>query len=154
MTLESVVSDYKTTLSATLELKIKIIMCVILKMGHSRPLFVFFSSFQQLTENMFVIKFRRWLDSNRGPLASEASAFPTEPQPLPNVRNTIWITETYLRHMFDFPRIGQLLTEVYFVLVVKLKKVWWWVGALVWLEETCVKEVMSSNPITIYYVCK
>ena len=41
MTLESVVSDYKTTLIATLELKIKIIMCVILKMGHSRPLFVF-----------------------------------------------------------------------------------------------------------------
>ena len=29
--------------------------------------------------------FRRWLDSNRGPLVSEATALPTEPQPLPNV---------------------------------------------------------------------
>ena len=29
-------------------------------------------------------KFCRWLDSNRGPLVSEATAQPTEPQPLPN----------------------------------------------------------------------
>ena len=42
-----------------------------------------FSSFQQLTENIKFIKFRRWLDSNRGPLASEATALPSEPQTLP-----------------------------------------------------------------------
>ena len=28
-------------------------------------------------------KFCRWLDSNRGPLVLEATAQPTEPQPLP-----------------------------------------------------------------------
>ena len=32
---------------------------------------------------MFHIKVWRWLDSNRGPLLSEATALPTEPQPLP-----------------------------------------------------------------------
>ena len=31
---------------------------------------------------MFHIKVCRWLDSNRGPLVSEATALPTEPQPL------------------------------------------------------------------------
>ena len=30
-----------------------------------------------------LINFCRWLDSNRGPLVSEATALPTEPQPLP-----------------------------------------------------------------------
>ena len=32
---------------------------------------------------MFNINFCRWLDLNRGPLALEATALPTEPQPLP-----------------------------------------------------------------------
>ena len=32
---------------------------------------------------MFDINFCRWLDSNRGLLVSEATALPTEPQPLP-----------------------------------------------------------------------
>ena len=31
------------------------------------------------------IKFRRWLYLNRGPLVSEATTLPTEPQPLPQV---------------------------------------------------------------------
>ena len=31
---------------------------------------------------MFIIKFRQWLDSNRGPLVSEVT-LPTEPKPLP-----------------------------------------------------------------------
>ena len=42
-----------------------------------------FFVFQQLTVNTFIIKFRRWLDSNRGPLALEATVLPTEPQPPP-----------------------------------------------------------------------
>ena len=31
-------------------------------------------------------KFSRWLDSNSGPLVSEAMALPTEPQPLPYIK--------------------------------------------------------------------
>ena len=33
------------------------------------------------------IKVCQWLDSNRGPLVSEATALPTEPQPLPRKRS-------------------------------------------------------------------
>ena len=36
------------------------------------------------SNDMFLIKLRRWLYSNRGPLESEATTLPTEPQPLPN----------------------------------------------------------------------
>ena len=43
--------------------------------------FLFFSSFQQLTINMFIIKFCWWLDLNCGPLVSEMTAEPTKPQP-------------------------------------------------------------------------
>ena len=32
---------------------------------------------------MLIIKFRRWLDSNHGPLVLEATSLPTDPQPLP-----------------------------------------------------------------------
>ena len=42
-----------------------------------------FSSFQQLTENVFIENFCCCLDSNCGPLASEATVLPTDPQPLP-----------------------------------------------------------------------
>ena len=51
-------------------------------MGHSRPLFLYFRLFNtQLTVNKcsIYINFCRWLDSNRGPLVSEATALPTEP---------------------------------------------------------------------------
>ena len=53
-----------------------------IKMGHSRPLFVFLFSLQS-TVNSVQYKFCRWLDSNCGPLVLEATALPTEPQPLP-----------------------------------------------------------------------
>ena len=52
------------------------------KMGHSRPLFLYFRLFNtQLTVNKCSIKiiFWRLLDSNYGPLVSEATALPTEP---------------------------------------------------------------------------
>ena len=42
-----------------------------------------FLSFQHLTENMLVIKFRQRLDSNYGPLVLAATALLTEPEPLP-----------------------------------------------------------------------
>ena len=57
-----------------------------LKMGHSRPLFLYFRLFNtQLTAHKcsILINFCRWLASNRGPLESKATALPTEPQPLP-----------------------------------------------------------------------
>ena len=58
-------------------------------MGHSRPLFLLLLPFQYTVDSkqMFNIKinFCQWLDSNHGPLVSEATALPTEPQPLPNV---------------------------------------------------------------------
>ena len=56
-------------------------------MGHSRPLFSLFSSLQQLTVNMLIIKFCRCLDSHWGPLVLEATTEPSEPQSLP------WKTE-------------------------------------------------------------
>ena len=43
-----------------------------------------------------LINFCRWLDSNRGPLVSEATALPTEPQPLPKSINvTFWLKMHY-----------------------------------------------------------
>ena len=54
-----------------------------LKMDHSLPLFYFFCLFyKQLTVNMFN-KSCRWMDSNPGPLVSEATTLSTVPQPLP-----------------------------------------------------------------------
>ena len=49
-------------------------------MGHSRPLLLYFRLFNtQLTVNKCSIIFCQWLDWNRGPLVSEATALPTEP---------------------------------------------------------------------------
>ena len=36
-----------------------------------------------LTVHVILLKFRPWLDSNYGPLVSEATALPAKPQPLP-----------------------------------------------------------------------
>ena len=55
--------------------------------GHFRPLFLYFRLFNiQLAVNkcsiyIYNIIFCRWLCSNCGPLVSEASTLPTEPQP-------------------------------------------------------------------------
>ena len=62
--------------------------CFFFKMGQSRPLFLYFRHFNaQLTVNKcsiyIYINFCRWLDSNYGPLVSEATALQTEPLPLP-----------------------------------------------------------------------
>ena len=48
-------------------------------MGHSLPLFIFVFLIQ-----LIVNKICWWLDSNRGSLVSEATALPTDPQPLPS----------------------------------------------------------------------
>ena len=49
-------------------------------MGHSRPL-QFFNRVD--SKQIFNIKVWPSLDSNHGPLMSEATALPTAPQPLP-----------------------------------------------------------------------
>ena len=41
-----------------------------------------------------LINFCRWLDSNRGPLVSEAAALPTEPQPLP-LKNLLCLVSAF-----------------------------------------------------------
>ena len=76
---------------------VRSLLCnVFLKNGPFLASFLF-SSFQYTvdTKQMFnnYINFCRWLDLNCGPLVSEATALPTEPQPLPllcNVYITFW----------------------------------------------------------------
>ena len=48
-------------------------------------IFVFSIHSWQKTNVQYINKFCQWLDSNRGPLVSEATALPTEPQTLPCV---------------------------------------------------------------------
>ena len=53
-------------------------------MGHSRTLFLYLRLFFTVnSKQMFYLKVCQWLDSNHGPLVSEATALPTESQPLP-----------------------------------------------------------------------
>ena len=56
------------------------------KIGPFSPSFSLFSFFQYSWQKMFNINFFRWLGSNRRPLELEATALPTEPQPLPKLR--------------------------------------------------------------------
>ena len=58
----------------------------LLKMGHFRPFFLYLRLFNSTDSKQMFNKFCRWLDSNRGPLILEATALPTEPQPLPPVK--------------------------------------------------------------------
>ena len=51
------------------------------KMGHSRPLFLYFCIFY--LNDQFEDKVCQCWDSNRGSLVSEATPLPTEPPPLP-----------------------------------------------------------------------
>ena len=55
------------------------------KMCHSGPLFHYFRLFNTVDSKQLFNKFCRWLDSNRRPLVLEATALPTEPQPLPQI---------------------------------------------------------------------
>ena len=52
-----------------------------LKMGNFRPLFLYFSLFNDSWQ--WINIFCRWLDSNRRSLVSEATILPTKPQPRP-----------------------------------------------------------------------
>ena len=55
-------------------------------------------------------KFGRWLDSNRGPLVSEATALPTEPQPLPTSANLLLATFV---QVVSLPPLIPLLVQYY-----------------------------------------
>ena len=74
-------------------------------MGHSRPLFLYFVFSIQLTVHIVQYKFCRQLDSNHGPLVLEATALPTEPQPLPKV---VWpprdILNRYQKILLHVPK--------------------------------------------------
>ena len=63
------------------------------KMGHSRPLFLYFCIFY--LNDQFEDKVCQCWDSNRGSLVSEASPLPTEPPPLPyfDLFYIIWIQQ-------------------------------------------------------------
>ena len=54
---------------------------------------------------MFKINFCQWLDLNCGPLGLEATALPTEPQPLPNLKFLGWITVLSVTHSRIFINI-------------------------------------------------
>ena len=66
---------------------------VFLKNGPFPSSFSLFLSFQYTVDSKQIfnkyIYFCQWLDSNRGPLVLEATALPTEPQPLPNTLGTL-----------------------------------------------------------------
>ena len=55
-------------------------------MGHSGSLFLYFRLFNTVDSIQLFNKFCQWLEPNRRPLALEATALPTEPQPLPLCR--------------------------------------------------------------------
>ena len=53
---------------------------------------LYFCLFNTVVNNV-QLKFSPGLDSNRGPMVSEATALPTEPQPLPEMVTYIGILE-------------------------------------------------------------
>ena len=57
-----------------------------LKMAHSRTLFLYFRLFNTVDSKQMLDKACWWLDSNCRSLVSEATALPTEPQPLPIIK--------------------------------------------------------------------
>ena len=67
-------------------------------LGHSRPLFLTFVFLIQFIVN----KICRWLDSNSGSLALEATAPPTEPQPLPQSVNVFTKASPFPFYAFSF----------------------------------------------------
>ena len=64
--------------------------------GRSRPLFQYFRFFNTVNS---IHKFSRWMDLNRGPLVSEATAIPTESQPLVDIFHIffffVWFKKTF-----------------------------------------------------------
>ena len=81
---------------------------VFLKNGPFPASFMYFRLFNtQLTVNKCSIIFSRWLDSNRGPLVSEATPLPTEPHNLcPEIPRNTYLLATYYASLIK----GQILS--------------------------------------------
>ena len=63
--------------------------------GHSQSLLLYFQFFNTVDSTQkFNINFCWWMDLNCGPLVLEATALPTEPQPLPIVSAISQVTQT------------------------------------------------------------
>ena len=61
------------------------------------------SPLQQLTANLFIVKFWWWMDLKNGPLVSEATTLPTERQSLPNVFSSYLRIEVLPCSVFFYP---------------------------------------------------
>ena len=65
-------------------------------MDQSRPLFLYFRLLNTVDRKTFNINFCQWLYLNCGPLESEATTLPTEPQPPPCFgKYLVWFTNDY-----------------------------------------------------------
>ena len=81
------ISTYLTTYLGSCPLHLATIWKILnIFLIHSRSLFRLFN-----TADRIGIKIFWWLDSNRGPLVSEATALPTAPQPLPTFSHSLFI---------------------------------------------------------------
>ena len=81
----------------------------VLKMCNSRPLFPYFHLFK-VYSNMLIMKFCGCLKSNHGPLILEATALPTEPQPLPKCCSWKFIRSRVMQYLTLLCGINQLQT--------------------------------------------
>ena len=62
----------------------KLTMHWFLKVGHSRPLFIYFGLFITVDNKQMFNKILPMTGVNRVPMVLKATALPTEPQPLPH----------------------------------------------------------------------
>ena len=74
-----------------------------LKIGISRPHFHYFRLFNTVENRLTNVLFKQfwWLDSNFGPLVSEATVQPTEPQPLPTRFSFVELSFVELSHCWE-----------------------------------------------------
>ena len=96
---------------------------MIAAIGHTSISF-YFVFLQTVNRNYWFNKSCRWLDSNRGPLVSEATALPTEPpQPLPPKYYlsidalTRYLTFVYLRSPLKIAKTSWILFRKFLLLV-------------------------------------
>ena len=100
--------------------------CFFLKWAIPSLFFFIFVFSVQLTVNNVQYKFGRWLDSNHGPLVLEATALPTEPQPLPNLKLL-----SYIRYVDDGVMVD---TAMWYVCINRDSKGHWWFIHFEWAQ--------------------
>ena len=107
-----------------------------LKNGPFPASFLYFRLFNTV---VIIIIFFRWLDSNRGPLESKATALPTEPQPLPIIFNFIPEKKrilvnfvraafgyTHSRRFFKYAAFQSAKNNYNYFFLLITKKIFWW----------------------------